>query len=280
MNVLRAAVVVVACASAAICAILAVRRRAPDGSYFHDGDRASGVFGVLATGFSVLLGLVVVLAFTSFDASRAGAETEALTVAQQFETAQFMPPRARAELAGELECYGRSVVGQEWPRMQDGTQGDTINAWSVALFRTLKAVHPRTASEQTAYGNWLDQRSDREGSLNARIHGGVGVIPTPLWLVLFVIAGLIFVLMLFFADSGEPALVQATLMGTVVAAITAILLVIGFLDSPFRAGVGSLRPVAMQRTLRVVEQERRALGQVAPVPCDAHGRANTSVAGG
>jgi hypothetical protein len=35
------------------------------------------VFGVLATGFAVLLGLVVVLAFTSYDESRTGAETEA-----------------------------------------------------------------------------------------------------------------------------------------------------------------------------------------------------------
>src|SRR3954454_18623318 len=272
MNLVWAALVVVVCASLAIALMLFVRRRAPDGSYFHDGDRASGVFGVLATGFSVLLGLVVVLAFTSFDASRAGAETEALTVAQQFETAQFMPPRARAALAGELVCYGRSVVGQEWPRMQDGTQGDTINAWSVALFRTLKAVHPRTASEQTAYGNWLDQRSDREAARNARIHGAVGVIPTPLWLVLFVTAPLFFAFILFSADSGEPALVQATLMGTVVAAIASILLVISFLDRPFRPGVGSLRPVAMQRALRVLEREQRALGQPAPAPCDARGR--------
>src|SRR3954469_13870400 len=174
MNLIRAFLIVVTCASAAIAVMLVVRRNAPDGSYYHDGDRASGVFGVLATGFSVLLGLVVVLAFTSFDASRAGAETEALTLAQQFETAQFMPPRVRAELSGELVCYGRSIVGQEWPRMQDGTQGDTINTWSVALFRTLKTVHPRTASEQTAYGNWLDQRSDREGARSARIHGAVG----------------------------------------------------------------------------------------------------------
>ena len=35
--------------------MLLVRRHAPDGSYFHDGDRAAGVFGVLATGFAVLV---------------------------------------------------------------------------------------------------------------------------------------------------------------------------------------------------------------------------------
>ena len=271
MNLVWATVIVVTCTAAAIAVMLLVRRSAPDGSYFHDGDRASGVFGVLATGFSVLLGLIVVLAFTSFDASRAGAETEALILAQQFETSQFMPPRVRAELAGELLCYGRSVVHQEWPRMERGTQGDTINPWGVALLRTLRTVEPRTASEQTAYDKWLDQRGDREAARNARIHGAVGVIPTPLWIVLFVIAALIFGFMLFFADSGEPARVQATLMGSVVAAITSILLVIAFLDHPFGPDVGGLRPVAMQRALRVLDEERTALGQNTRVPCDARG---------
>jgi hypothetical protein len=271
MNLALATLVVLAAAAVAITAILLVRRGAPDGSYFADGDRASGVFGVLATGFSVLLGLVVVLAFTSFDASRAGAEDEALTVAQQFETAQLMPAPAGRRLAAELVCYARSVVHQEWPRMEDGTLGEGMNGWGTTMFHTLQTVEPRTAAEQTAYDKWIDQRTDREAGRSARVHGAVGVIPAPLWIVLFVIAIFIFGFMLFFADSGEPALVQATLIGTVVAAITAILLVIDFLDSPFRPGVGSLRPVAMERTLRVLDQERRLLGHTSPVPCDAHG---------
>ena len=57
--------------------MLLVRRRSPEGSYFSDGDRASGVFGVIATGFSVLLGFIIFLAFESYDDSRLGAETEA-----------------------------------------------------------------------------------------------------------------------------------------------------------------------------------------------------------
>ena len=90
--------------------MLLVRRTAPDGSYFNDGDRAAGVFGVLATGFSVLLGFVVFLAFTSYDAARAGAETEATVVAQQVETAQLFPPDVADQLSGELVCYARSVA--------------------------------------------------------------------------------------------------------------------------------------------------------------------------
>jgi hypothetical protein len=84
MNLLWAGLIVLGVAALAIAAMLLVRRRAPEGSYFEDGDRASGVFGVLATGFAVLIGFVVFLAFESFDTSRSGAEAEARTVVQQF----------------------------------------------------------------------------------------------------------------------------------------------------------------------------------------------------
>jgi hypothetical protein len=113
MNVLVTLVVVLVAAGLAIGAMLLVRRYAPEGSYFNDGDRAAGVFGVLATGFAVLLGLVVVLAFTSYDDARTGAATEALTVAQQYEVAHLLPPAQGRRLAAELICYGRSVVHQE-----------------------------------------------------------------------------------------------------------------------------------------------------------------------
>jgi hypothetical protein len=271
MNVVVALVVVAVSASLAIGAILLVRRRAPEGSYFNDGDRAAGVFGVLATGFAVLLGLVVVLAFTSFDDARTGAATEALTVAQQYEVAHLLAPAQGRRLAAELICYGRSVVHQEWPRMQDGTQADAMNPWGIALFRSLRAVEPRTASEQAAYAKWLDQRLDREGARGARIHGASSVIPTPLWLVLYVTAVMIVGFMLFFADSAERAVVQAVLIGTVVAVMAATILLIRYLDNPYRPGVGSLKPVAMQRTLRLLDQERRIVADTTPVPCDARG---------
>jgi hypothetical protein len=87
MNLLWGIVIILVVDALAIAALLFVRRRAPEGSYFSDGDRASGVFGVLATGFAIFAGFVIFLAFTTYDNSRNGAEAEALTVIQQFETA-------------------------------------------------------------------------------------------------------------------------------------------------------------------------------------------------
>ncbi len=139
--------------------------------------------------------------------------------------------------------------------MESGTLGDIVNPWGVATFRTLKTVEPKSASEQAAYAKWLDQRSDRESARQDRIHGAEGVIPVPLWIVLLLSAVTIFVFMLFFADSAEGVGVQATMMGGVAIVISSTLLLLWFLDHPYNAGIGSLRPVAMERAIRILDQE-------------------------
>ena len=237
--------------------MLLVRRRAPEGSYFQDGDRAAGVFGVLATGFAVLLGFVVFLAFESYDTSRSGAETEAELVVQQFETAQFFPPRAR-------DAVGRARLLRPRRRPQrvagDAATalGDIVNPWGVAMFRTLQTVEPQSASEQAAYSKWFDQRSDRE-SARVRPHARRGGRDPAAAL-----------------DRAVPQRrrpLRASCCSSPTArsrvraggddrrasaiVITSTLLLLWFLDNPYHAGVGGLKPVAMVRTLGA-DRPRRA----------------------
>src|SRR6478735_9263798 len=270
MSLLWAGLIVIVTSAMTISVMLFVRRTAPEGSYFEDGDRAAGVFGVIATGFAVMLGFVIFLAFESYDTSRSGAETEAQVVALQFQTAQLLPAASRAPLSAALICYARNVVFTEWPEMQSGKASTLINPWSVTMFRTLQTIEPRKASEQAAYGKWLDQQSDRQVARTDRTHGAEGVIPTPLWIVLFISAGIIFVFMLFFADIGERAFVQATMMGGVAVVISSMLLLLWFLDNPYHAGVGGLPPTAMERTLEILDQQAKIVGLTFG-GCDAHG---------
>ena len=271
MNVVWAILIIAGGCAVAVTAMLLVRRRAPEGGFFEDGDRAAGVFGVLATGFSVLLGFIVFLGFESYDQSRSGAEQEALVLVQQVENAQFFGQPARGALTGELVCYGRSVINGEWDRMRAGTQGDALNPWGVRMFRTLQTVRPQTNTQQSAYDKWLDQTSAREEARQDRIHGAVGVIPATLWIVLFFIAGVIFVFMLFFADSGERAVVQGMLIGSVVGVISALMLLLYGLNEPFHGGVGGLQPVAMERSLRMIDDALGSVGAQVRLPCDALG---------
>ena len=271
VNVIWGFLIALGVTAVTVTAMLAVRRRAPEGSYFSDGDRASGVFGVLAAGFSILLGFIVFLAFTSYDQSRTGAETEALMITQQVETAQLFPNDSASTLTGQLICYGRSVVEDEWPRMEAGTIGDAINPWGVAQFTTLESLEPATAAEESAYDQWLAQTSEREAARLDRIHGAVGVIPITIWIALFFIAGVIFLFMLFFADPAEGAITQAMLMGAVTSVIAMLFLLLASLDNPFRGGVGGLEPVAMERTLTIIDEALDAVGLDVPIPCDETG---------
>ena len=104
-----------------------------------------------------------------------------------------------------------------------------------------------------------------------RTHGAEGVIPAVLWMVLFLTAAVIFVFMLFFADSAERAIVQATMMGSVTVVITSTLLLLWFLDNPYHGGLSGLRPVAMERTLRILDRETAIVGGRVDTPCDAGG---------
>jgi amino acid transporter len=272
MNILWAALLVVAVTAVAVAAMLVVRRRAPEGSYFQDGDRASGVFGVLATGFSVLLGFIIFLAFSSYDASRSGAEAEATIVAQQVQTAQFLPQSAGEELTGQLICYGRLVVGAEWAALDAGTLGNAINPWGAEMFRTISTVEPGSATEQSAYDRWMDQTSAREQARVDRVHGAEGIIPVPLWVVLCVICAVVFLYMLFFADPAEGAVTQALLMGSVTTVITILMLLLVFFDHPHGDGVGRLQPTAMERTLDLIDAEVEVTGSTVTPPCAADGQ--------
>jgi hypothetical protein len=272
LNILWDILIIVAADAAAIATMLLVRRRAPAGGYFSDSDRASGVFGVLATGFAIFAGFVIFLAFSSYDKSRSGAEQEAMTVAQQYQTAQLLPIAVSGRVTGQLICYGRSVVRQEWPQMQAGTAGEAINPWAVALFKSMQSAKPKTATEQSAYDRFFDQTTLREDARRDRLHGSEGIIPISLWAILFLLAGVLFVYVLFYADSAERARSQAMMIGSATTALIVTLLAIYSLNHPY-SGVGSIRPVAMERSLRVLDQARVALGDTAPLPCNSAGLA-------
>ena len=272
MNLVWAAVIVILATALTVTAMLLVRRRAPAGSYFTDGDRASGVFGVLATGFSVILGFIIFLAFSSYDASRTGAESEATIVSQQVESAQFLPAPVDRQLTGELACYARYVAGPEWDAVAAGTLGDAINPWGARMFHTMSSLHPRSPTEQSAYDRWMEQTAAREQARVDRVHGAEGIIPGPLWGVLFVISAVLFIYLLFFADSAEGRVTQGVLMGSVTVVVSLLLMLLVLFNNPHGDGVGQLRPTAMERTLRLLDAQAVAARITVSPPCDAHGR--------
>ena len=118
----------------------------------------------------------------------------------------------------------------------------------------------------------MSQTQERELARNARIHGAPGLIPTPMWVALYVLATVLFTYMLFFADSTERAITQVLLMASVTVVVVSSLLLLNFFNHPFGTGVGTLKPSAMERALHLVESEMPALGITVSPPCDGDGK--------
>ena len=116
-----------------------------------------------------------------------------------------------------------------------GHIGEDINPWGAAMFGSLQGFEPGSAVEEANYAKWLDQTESREIARQDRIHGAAGIMPSPLWIVLFFIAAIIFVFLLGMADSGERPWVPPLFMGSVVAVIAALLLLLGSSTIPYTA---------------------------------------------
>lgn len=95
--------------------MLLVRRRAPEGNYFHDTTQASGVFTVAGTAYAVLLAFVFLLAFQSYNSARSAAEAEATATASLYHDADAFQAPIAARLHGEVVCYARALIpGLVW----------------------------------------------------------------------------------------------------------------------------------------------------------------------
>ena len=155
--------------------------------------------------------------------------------------------------------------------MEDGSLGENINPWGAEMFGTLQGIELATPNEEAAYGKWLDQTSVREEARQDRIHGAAGLMPAPLWIGLFFITGIVTLYLFGFADSGDRVWVQALFMGSVVAVVVTMLLLLRFLDDPFHEGIGGLQPAAMERTEQIIDQQLAVIGGDVTIPCDEDG---------
>ena len=181
-------------------------------------------------------------------------------------------PGGRARLLRPLGRATRS--GRGW---RPATSGDAINPWGVALFRTIRAADTTTLPEQAAFAKWLDQTSDREEARRDRVHGAAGITPTTALDRPAADRVVIFVYMLFFADSARDEALAGDAhrlgddgrRGDAARDLRA--------RQPVPPGLGSIRPVAMERTLVILGEAHAALGDDAAVPCDAEGGATCVV---
>jgi Protein of unknown function (DUF4239) len=276
MSPVLAIALLVAVNVATVGAMLFVRHRAPEGSYFRDTQQAAGVFTVAGTAYAVLLAFVFLLAFQSYNSARSSAEQEATGVYSLYHDADPFAEPVRSQLHSELVCYGRSVIHLEWPEMADGNMSRVTQNWLDRLDATFGRTNPRTPKQQNADSNWTTLEVQRLEGRRGRLQEAKPLVPGLVWILLGIGSIVVVVFVGMFADRRERSWVQAMLMLSVTTIIVAGLLMIKFFDDPYTDVPGSIQPDAMRRilgTLAATPGEQR----LRP-PCDAAGRPIRSIA--
>ncbi len=272
MSLWLAAVVIAASVAGMVAIMLGLRRVAPAGGHFHDSDRASSVLGFIGGGFAVLLGFVVLLSFQGYSNAKNKAEDEATAVFEQYEIASlFQPAAKRNRLWGELVCYARAVISDEWPAMEHGDRSKLVDRWIERIEAEVPTAEIATMSEGTAYQQWFEKQADRDNARRQRLLEAGGTLPALLWVMLIIAACSVVGFVLLYADPSERAVGQGMFIGGVTAVVVSSLLSVALLASPFQGGHGAVHPKGMQYTITLIEAEATLLHDPLATPCDARG---------
>ncbi len=248
MNLPVAILIVLGAAAVAALALALVRRRA-GGPLLADSGRATPMIQVTGTLFAVVLAFVILAAFQTYNGAKTAAQSEAGAVLDMARTAALFPPAQRDQLRAALACYGRAVVAQEWPAMENGHSSPLVDHWIEEYRAVYGRLDLRSPREQLAFKELLDQGATRTAGRQQRLSEGTSSVPTPLWLAL-VFGGCVAVaLQLGMADPSERLRVHGLLVAGVASVIAAGLLIVYFLDHPYQRHTGGIRPTAMHQTL-------------------------------
>jgi len=258
-----ASVIIFAAAAVGAVGMLIVQSRAPR-SYFRDPIPMAAVYTVVGTAYMVIVAFVFFVAFESYGGAKSDAEDEATATLAMFHASFSFGPSARTRLQGQVICYAREVIADEWPAMRDGKTSDVVDARIRALEETAAGIALEGDKQLAAYEHWLSLNEERRKGRQGRIGEASGLVPPVLWLILILGALVVVVGVAFFADPRERRLTQAAMMVAVVGIVVSGLLLVRFLDHPYANKSGGIKPTAMTRTLAQMQTEHQ---RPARLPC-------------
>ena len=271
MNPLLAIGVIVISAVVMIALMLLVRRHSPSRGRFAGSVGASSVFGFLGSGFVILLGFVIFLSFGTYESAATRADAEAAAVTAQFRTAADFGGDRAGVAQGELVCYARSVISQEWQSLQDGQRSPVTEDWMVGLDDVGVKEQNVTSPETEPVKAWWASTNERNLGRSGRVLVAEGQIPVLLWALLVVAAILVVGYVLLYADPDEGWLAQASMMGGVTVLVVSSLLAVQVLAVPFSGESGSITPASMEYALVQMDQFAKAEGTAPMVYCNKAG---------
>lgn len=255
--------ILVATAGVAFGASLLLRRLLPELSGLEPGPWTA-TLSYVATAFGVLIGFTIVFFLGEFRDARQAAVDEATAVRTVSEEARLFPA-SRLDIEHALICYSRAVSEREWPDLARRKPAPEVDRAYADIVRVLAdADGPGEGPFQRATAtNLVVQVGAIAQAREARLFAAETRLTPMLWGVL--IGGGLFVLaLLFVVSSKAPPMTQALLVSLAGVFTIVLLLLVGFLSSPFE-GADRLEPDRIEETRALIEERAPAAARPCPL---------------
>lgn len=258
----------------AICVVLVVvihRYLAPEGGWLRDMEDAGEIFSTVGTGLAVLIAFLIVAAFQHYSNAREAVGQEAVAVQQQYVMSSYFQEPDSDELRGEVICYGRSVVSDEWPAMRQGGSSVQVQGWVDTMDQSMREMPVTSQKQVEALAHWFDVSNDRQEGRRARLAEASPFVPGFLWAALILISMVVLGYQLLLVDPRVRVFGQAYSMAAMAVTVFAALAIVYMVDRPFNDRGAMIHPDRMESAL-----SNMAPTAPATLPCDASGRPTTS----
>jgi Protein of unknown function (DUF4239) len=246
--------------------VFLVHPRAPEGGWLRGMEDAGEIFSAVATGLAVLVAFLIVATFDSYHSGREAVGEEAVAVQQEYAMSSFFDEEFINRLHGEVICYTRAVVEDEWPAMQRGEESAVVQGWVDQMDESMRAVPVNDPKQVEALAHLFDVSNDRQDGRRGRLAEAAPFVPGFLWAALGLLSVVVIGYQFLLLDRKVPVRGQAYGMAAMTLTILAALAVIWIIDRPFNDRGAMVPPTRLESALALMSRTAPD-----PVPCDLDG---------
>ena len=213
-------------------------------------DVAGFIFAGVAVLYAVMLAFVVIVGWEGLGSARATTYREADQLANVYWTSRHLPPPQGPATASLAVAYAHTVIGTEWPLMNQGESSPKAQAILNQTRDRVFVYQPRTGQQQALYGQALGNVNDLSAARRDRLASMNETVPEPLWVAL-IVGGLITVAFCLLFGLENQAVHIAMVVG-IAALITISLLLVKDMQHPY-AGDPHISPESFKIFLENVQ---------------------------
>lgn len=252
-DLVTVAAVLALCVAGSSAGVWVVRRMVSPRSLVDANPASGAVFATFGVIYGVILGQVVVAAWSGFQDAESAVDREAQAVVSMVRLADGLPEPERGRIQRAAIAYGEAVAATDWPRMQTGQppSEDSENAVR-ALFRETGALAAGPLATRPTTAAIVEKLDDLDAARGERVQSSLRSMPRLLWVAL--LAGGALTVGFTFLFGLENAAVHQIVVAALSAIVSLLLVVVIALGKPFQPPL-SIGPDNFQTRVDLIAEE-------------------------